>query len=236
MLRFIPLELDVILKTERQQNKDIWAENADEEFASVDPDLDTEHSLFVEDRYSTVGWQSGEKEPEQWQNFLQQITDLKITESMQYGLMYWYSDVQYHIGSVCNYNGFTWVALNENINTEPAEDSTDWDYVFSLSYQSYTANITELATTTETHLNAVGSVNPHEDDVTTIGGYTQDEIDYIFSPDNPDSFNHHINDKDNPHKVTWEQLNTLPTSGGIFTGVVTFEDGVNIGPAFLGWI
>ncbi|MEY6830940.1 hypothetical protein [Enterobacter roggenkampii] len=86
------------------------------------------------------------------------------------------------------------------------------------------------------HIAATGGANPHQDDVTTIGGYTEEQINEMFSPDNPETMAHHIADKNNPHKVTCEQLDILPKEGGVFTGTVKFSGGINVGGAYIGWI
>ncbi|MEY6830939.1 hypothetical protein [Enterobacter roggenkampii] len=80
MRRYVPIVQvsNQPIKINRMSLPAVWAETAVTQYASVDPDLDTTHFLFIADRYKSLGWQAGETEPEQWQNFLQQLTDIKI--------------------------------------------------------------------------------------------------------------------------------------------------------------
>lgn len=240
MRKYVPIKLSSFspINTSRISLPAVWAETAETQYAPVDPDLDTAHFLFIENRYQSLGWQTGEIEPEQWQNFLQQITDLKINECLQYGFFNWFADVVYLTNSICFFNGDLYISLaDNNVGHSPDEaGSKYWTLVFTISGSEYESTIPDLVNKVSTHIAATGSANPHQDDVTTIGGYTEEEIDEMFSPDNPETMAHHVADMNNPHEVTCEQLQILPKEGGIFTGIVKFSGGINIGNGFIGWI
>jgi len=237
MLRFIPFVVLTSIGTNRQKLGNIWGENADAEFEATDPDTDITHALYVENRYKSIGWQDGEKEPEQWQNFLQQITDVKISEIATNGLFDWFEDVPYLLGSVCVHGTSLWICQKGNTASEPTDsDNEYWQCSYSLNKEQYTDSVDAIDTQVTTHINQKGPDNPHEDNIEDIGGYNTEYIDNLFSADNQDSFNHHVQDMDNPHEVTCQQLNILPKDGGVFTGTVCFNGGLNIGSAFIGWI
>ena len=81
-----------------------------------DPDLDTTHPSYIADRYATVGWKS-EKPPEEWQNFLSQISDDKIIERIVKGIVEFDSTVTYTEGAVYAKSG-KWYKIEVYKNTE----------------------------------------------------------------------------------------------------------------------
>ncbi|MFZ4217077.1 hypothetical protein ACEV6Q_04325 [Enterobacter ludwigii] len=222
--------------TNRPQFKFIWSQDAQEKYAAVDPDTDTKHQIFQADKYNK-GWVV-EKEPEQWQNYLQLITDMKLLELLENGFFNWFDDVTYIKNSLCFNNGVLYISLVDgNINNTPSQqDTTSWTQVYTLSASDYDNGVADLLSKVSSHVTSTGNSNPHEDDVATIGGYTQQEIDNMFSAGNTATMAHHIADKDNPHNVTCAQLKILPIEGGVFTGIVNFSGGLNYNKYYIGWI
>ncbi|MBI0275398.1 hypothetical protein I6H07_06060 [Hafnia alvei] len=221
------------IKTSRKSYPLVWSINADAIYAATDPDLDTEHPIYIENRYEAIGWQA-EKLPEQWQNFLQQITDLKLKEALENGVFGWFPDVFYTLGTVVWYEGVLYIqtSTTDSINQIPNE-SGNWDTISDISYDGYTNSLQVLVDNDNKHETSLGSSNPHQDDITTIGGYTQEEIDNMFSSDVEGTMANHIANHNNPHNVTCEQVSILPKSGGTFTGVVNFAGGISIGSGMI---
>lgn len=223
-------------ETHRPEFRFVWANSARTPYEAVDPDTDVNHKIFQKDKYEK-GWVA-EKEPEQWQNFVQQITDMKILEMLENGFFKWFNDIVYPKNSLCISDGVLYISLvNDNENNSPSpQDKTNWTQAYTLSASDYEGGLASLLSKTSNHISLTGSANPHKDDITTIGGYTQQQIDNMFSAGNSSTMAHHIADKNNPHKVTYQQLNILPKSGGKFVGEVTFSGGLNHNKFYIGWI
>ena len=176
-----------------------------------DPDLDTTHPSYIANRYADVGWKS-EKPPEEWQNFLSQISDDKIIERIIKGIVEFDSSVTYPEGAVYAKLG-KWYKIEGGIEKE----------ILSISFPEYNNLINALNTLILNHLSAG---NPHHDTIGGLfgGGYEKPAVDAAFgSPTDPKTIVYHkaivgvV-----AHKETPAQLGTLPTSGGKFTGKVGF--------------
>ncbi|MCX8966797.1 hypothetical protein EHW66_17950 [Erwinia psidii] len=222
--------------TERPTQKLIWAQNAESSSQPTDPDKDTTHYIYKPDRYESIGWQSGEKPPEQWQNFLQHITDLKLKEGMTNGILCWYEDVSYKSGALCSFNNLIYKSMSEGNSGNMPDESDQWELVFTILQDTYTDSLSGLVELVEKHVASTGEDNPHEDHITPIGGYTIKEVDNMLSASGSNTMAAHILNYNNPHKLTCKQLNVLPASeGGTFRGVVTFAGGILIGDGYIGW-
>ncbi|MBG6243003.1 MAG: hypothetical protein EKE20_14795 [Candidatus Symbiopectobacterium sp. Dall1.0] len=216
--------------TKRIPFNEVWSSKAEKKYAAVDPDLDTSHPIFVKDKYQGVGWTT-EKEPEQWQNFLQQITDIKLKDLFENGIVDWHSDVQYPYRSIVRYKEKLYLQLANGISIgEEPEKSGRWIEVSSYIADSFRAELKTLNKSISDHTTKVGASNPHDDDIVTIGGYVKKKIDELLSGQNEDLLAYHKTRKDNPHNVTPIQAGCLSAKdGGAFTGDITFLYGVALG-------
>uniref|UniRef100_A0AB39C6F7 Tail fiber protein n=1 Tax=Staphylococcus phage Pel53 TaxID=3234048 RepID=A0AB39C6F7_9CAUD len=196
--------------TQRLKFKFPWAQDGE----VTDPDLDTTAPSFIANRYANLGWEV-EKPPNEWQNFLSQISDLKIISLLFGGIAEFDSSVTYPVGAVSSLNGIV------RVNT-----STGWEEIMDLKQIDYLNDVSNLKSIYDNHLAAT---NPHQDTVDTITDktYSKTTIDDAFgSPTDPRTIVYHKLQMGRVHQETPEQLGTLPTSGGTFTGPVTFLGGM----------
>lgn len=196
--------------TQRLKFKFPWAQDGE----VTDPDLDTTAPSFIANRYANLGWEV-EKPPNEWQNFLSQISDLKIISLLFGGIAEFDSSVTYPVGAVSSLNGVV------RVNT-----STGWEEIMDLKQVDYLNDVSNLKSIYDNHMAAT---NPHQDTVDTITDktYSKTTIDDAFgSSTDPRTIVHHKLQMGRVHQETPEQLGTLPTSGGTFTGPVTFLGGM----------
>lgn len=199
--------------TQRLKFKFPWAQDGE----VADPDLDTTAPSFIANRYADLGWEV-EKPPNEWQNFLSQISDLKIISLLFGGIAEFDSSVTYQVGAVSALNGVI------RINT-----STGWEEIMDLKQVDYLNDVSNLKSTYDNHMAAT---NPHQDTVNTITDktYSKTTIDDAFgSSTDPRTIVHHKLQMGRVHQETPEQLGTLPTSGGKFTGPVSLTGGMKFG-------
>lgn len=195
--------------TSRSRYDKIWAQDG----TSTDPNLDTTNPLYIANRYENVGWKA-EKPPEHWQNFLQQVSDLKVLEALVNGILMTDPDVNYSSGAITSSGGKLFV-----------NSATGSQEILDVSASGYNSKIDSLSGVFNAH-NTVG--NKHNDDIkTTIigGGYYKSEVDAMFgSATDPKTIVFHKNQTGkNVHGETVGQLGTLSAVlGGTFTGPVTF--------------
>lgn len=190
-----------------------WAQDGDVK----DPDLDTSAPSFIENRYADVGWEV-EKPPNEWQNFLSQISDLKIISLLFSGVAEFDSSVTYQVGAVSSLDGVI------RVNT-----ATGWEEVLNLKKVDYLNDISNLKSIYDGHLAAT---NPHKDTVDTIVNktYSKSAIDDAFgSKTDPRTIVYHKLQTGRVHQETPQQLGTLPTSGGKFSGPVSLTGGMKFG-------
>lgn len=190
-----------------------WAQDGDVK----DPDLDTSAPSFIENRYADVGWEV-EKPPNEWQNFLSQISDLKIISLLFSGVAEFDSSVTYQVGAVSSLNGVI------RVNT-----AAGWEEVLNLKKVDYLNDISNLKSIYDNHLAAT---NPHKDTVDTIVNktYSKSAIDDAFgSKTDPRTIAYHKLQTGRVHQETPQQLGTLPTSGGKFSGPVSLLGGMKFG-------
>lgn len=201
--------------TNRYKNLDlIWAEDG----SALDPDLDTSSPIFQKDKY-VKGW-IVEKEPHQWANFLYQITDQKFQFIAEEQFIEGENDITLREGAISR-SGDN-IFITSSGNTEAILSALSSDVVSSTN---------NLNTTLANHL---ASDNPHKDNIHQIGGYESGEIDLMFGdPTNPTTIVYHTNRTGKVHSETPQQLGTLPTSGGTFTGDVVFSGGISLGSGYV---
>lgn len=190
-----------------------WAQDGEVK----DPDLDTSAPSFIENRYADIGWEV-EKPPNEWQNFLSQISDLKIISLLFSGIAEFDSSVTYQVGAVSSLDGVI------RVNT-----AAGWEEVLNLKKVDYLNDISNLKSLYDGHLAAT---NPHKDTVDTIVNktYSKSAIDDAFgSKTDPRTIVYHKLQTGRVHQETPQQLGTLPTSGGKFSGPVSLVGGMKFG-------
>ncbi|AWN08654.1 tail fiber protein [Erwinia phage Faunus] len=209
----------------------------------ADPDLDTEHPLYLPNRYQGIGWQV-EKPPEQWENFCYQNNDLKIEYSLLQGFQPYDEGVAYRPGALTVFDGTLYVNNSGKVLQGVYPDDSDntfallgidfilgvsrlavtgWAKVLSVSEEEYNLLLNDMKSSLANHLAAM---NPHEDTIEEIGGVNKDYVDLGFGdPADPRTIVYHTNLKNtlDAHHETPAQIGTLPTSGGKFTGDVEFK-------------
>lgn len=187
-----------------------WAQDGE----VADPDLDTTNPSYVADRYADMGWEA-EKPPNEWQNFLSQISDLKIISLLFSGVAEFDDSVTYQTGAVSVLNGVVQIKV-----------ASGWEQILDMKTVDYLNDVASLKLIYDNHMAAT---NPHQDTVETLTdkSRTKEYLDTAFgSPTDPQTIVYHKLQQGRVHQETPEQVGTLPTSGGTFTGPVSFLDGM----------
>lgn len=198
--------------TQRLKFKFPWAQDGE----VTDPDLDTTAPSFIANRYADIGWEA-EKPPNEWQNFLSQISDLKIISLLFSGIAGFDDGVTYQVGAVSTLNGVVRI-----------KTATGWDDILDVKSVDY---LNDLAAMKLLYDNHMAATNPHQDTVETLTdkGRTKEYLDNAFgSPTNPATIVYHKLQEGRVHQETLQQVGTLPTSGGTFTGPVSFLGGIKL--------
>lgn len=202
--------------TKRLRFPNIWAEGG----VATDPDLDTTAPSFEEDKYAKYGWKS-EKPPEEWQNFLSQISDAKIVAMMFDGVPEKDASVTYPNGAVYKESGTIKVVV-----------SGVGQPIVEIKNAQFAAIVADLQKKMSNHL---ASDNPHQDTVNTLvdKSYIKTDVDSFFgSASDPRTIVYHKNPRGGAvHGETPAQVGTLPTSGGTFTGPVVIEKNATVNPS-----
>lgn len=199
-----------------------WAQNGQ----AVDPDLDTTHPSYEANRYATKGWHS-EKPPEQWQNFLSQISDMKVMSLLAGGIQQWDSGVTYQVGALSKVAGVSYIRVSVVTPAKSPELSgSGWDKLVDPTALGFNNLVQGLIDKLSAH-NAAS--NPHEDDIHNVvgGGYIKSEVDSKFaSATDPKTIVYHMGQAGQTvHGETVAQIGTLSAAlGGTFSGPVIFED------------
>ena len=192
--------------TKRLQYPNFWAESG----TATDPDLDTTHPSYKVNRYETTGWHA-EKPPEEWQNFLTQITDEKVISRIICGIDGYDASVTYPDGALYSNAG----KIYKMVGGAAKE-------VLSPQRLIYENLVKDAKALYDAHLLAD---NPHQDTVDTLvdKSYIKEDVDKFFgSETDPKTIVYHKLRTGAVHSETPAQVGTLPTSGGAFTGDVTF--------------
>lgn len=196
-----------------------WAQNGQ----AVDPDLDTTHPSYEANRYAAKGWHS-EKLPEQWQNFLSQISDTKIISLLVDGIQQWDSGVTYQVGALSKVAGVSYIRVSVVTPVKSPELSgSGWDRLVDPTALGFNNLVQGLIDKLSAH-NAAS--NPHADDIHNVvgGGYIKSEVDPKFaSTTDPKTIVYHMGQAG--HGETVAQIGTLSAAlGGTFSGPVIFEE------------
>lgn len=208
--------------TERLAYPAAWAQNGQ----AVDPDLDTTHLSYEANRYATKGWHS-EKPPEQWQNFLSQISDMKIISLLVDGIQQWDSGVTYQVGALSKVAGVSYIRVSVVTPVKSPELSgSGWDKLVDPTALGFNNLVQGLVDKLSAH-NAAS--NSHEDDIHNVigGGYIKSEVDLKFaSATDPKTIVYHMGQAGQAvHGETVAQIGTLSAAlGGTFSGPVIFEE------------
>lgn len=187
-----------------------WAQDGE----VADPDLDTTNPSYIANRYANMGWEA-EKPPNEWQNFLTQISDLKIMSLLFSGVAEFDSSVTYQTGAVSVLNGVVQIKV-----------ASGWEQILDMKTVDYLNDVAALKLIYDNHMAAI---NPHQDTVETLTdkSRTKEYLDNAFgSPTDPQTIVYHKLQQGRVHQETPEQVGTLPTSGGTFTGPVSFLAGM----------
>ncbi|QEG07878.1 hypothetical protein Mangalitsa_076 [Escherichia phage Mangalitsa] len=187
-----------------------WAQDGE----VADPDLDTTNPSYVANRYADMGWEA-EKPPNEWQNFLTQISDLKIMSLLFSGVAEFDSSVTYQTGAVSVLNGVVQIKV-----------ASGWEQILDMKTVDYLNDVAALKLIYDNHMAAT---NPHQDTVETLTdkSRTKEYLDAAFgSPTDPQTIVYHKLQQGRVHQETPEQVGTLPISGGTFTGPVSFLAGM----------
>lgn len=199
--------------TNRLQFQFPWAQDG----AVKDPDLDTTAPSYIPDRYQTVGW-GAEKPPNEWQNFLSQISDLKIISLLINGIQPFDDSITTYVtGSMASFSGVPKVLVDGV-----------WEELLGQDSAGFLASVAAMTQIYENHMAAT---NPHQDTIKTLvgGGYTKSEVDVAFnSLTDPRTIVNHMAQVGKVHMETPQQVGTLPTSGGTFTGPVGMANGTQL--------
>lgn len=208
--------------TERLAYPAAWAQNGQ----AVDPDLDTTHLSYESNRYATKGWHS-EKPPEQWQNFLSQISDMKIISLLVDGIQQWDSGVTYQVGALSKVAGVSYIRVSVVTPVKSPELSgSGWDRLVDPTALGFNNLVQGLIDKLSAH-NAESK--PHADDIHNVvgGGYIKSEVDLKFaSATDPKTIVYHMGQAGQTvHGETVAQIGTLSAAlGGTFSGPVIFEE------------
>lgn len=201
--------------TNRFKYSTFWASGG----TAIDPDLDTTNPSYIPDKYETVGW-GVQKPPEYWQNFLQQISDQKIMQLLASGVAEFDDSVLYTPNAITKVGEVFYINTSSSATSADPASGAPWFPILSIVGTEYTTFVVNLNSIIAGHLAAD---NPHQDTIVGIGGYNKETVfTAVDSDTNPLNIKYHLKQEGIVHSETVVQVGTLPTSGGTFTGDVTF--------------
>lgn len=203
--------------TNRLLYKPTWAQGG----LKKDPDTDTAHPSYKPNRYETIGW-TAEKPPEEWENFLNNITEEKVKEFIMSGIPIWGADVTYRPGAFV-FAGAGNLYRNDGSSTSTAQNPANgapWVNVMAMYKDSVINFVKEFVDEFNKHM---ATANPHGDTIEKAGGVNKSYVDTGFGdPNDNRTIVYHTNRTGRVHSETPAQVGTLPASGGVFTGLVSF--------------
>lgn len=207
--------------TNRLSLKPQWAQDG----VRDDPDLDTTHPIFIANRYEGVGWKE-EKPPEEWQNFLSNLTEAQLYYILTNGIPIWDVKTTYLKGAVvCSAAGgniYINVTNGTLLGKDPATTPASWGIILGLTSSGFDAFVKEFKDSLTAHMTPP---NPHNDTIEKAGGVKQDYVDKGFGDvTDARTIGYHTARTGRVHSETPAQVGTLPTTGGVFTGDVHFLD------------
>lgn len=201
-----------------------WAQDAlSEDIGDADVYIPT-NPVYPEqapEQYAT-GWyvtpdDDQVKQPHQWNNAWLQSTDWQL-RNWYIGRSTWHPELVYVRGAVAYVEGRRYIAASENKGVEPTANPLVWETAafhtkseMDSGYNSTNKKYTDHEKRRD---------NPHGVTYTDVDGYSKKQIDDLVKAEQAD-VDSHVGSTSDPHKVTPAQLNTLPTSGGAFTGAVS---------------
>lgn len=157
-------------------------------------------------------------------NFLQYKVDTTLLAQAERGIFEWGSDITYVLGSIvwCENDKKIYVSTvgspdkTKAPNTNLAHWSPSSIQVPRASYDAILASI-------NTHI--ANKSNPHNLTAAQLGSYTKAETDALVVQYQALVLAH-SSDRNNPHGVTALQVGAVPSTGGTYTGDVTFNGGM----------
>ena len=162
-------------------------------------------------------------------NFLQYRIDMALLAATQRGVPEWGSDMKYEKGALvwdnANSTIYTAKVASPNQQLRPSANSEQWAIsATQFSMEQYHG----LQSLVNTHIADRG--NPHGVTADQANTYTKIVIDQKVGVVAGD-IAAHAGRRDNPHGVTAAQIGAVPSSGGTYTGPVTFAtEEVRINP------
>lgn len=158
-------------------------------------------------------------------NYLQYKVDTTLLALAERGVFEWGTDVQYGLGSLVwdDATQTVYVATvgSPSRTLRPSQNLGQWAAsAIQVSRYDYDDIVSKISA----HIADVTS-NPHRLTANMIGAYNKAQIDSLVAQYNA-LVASHANDRDNPHKVTAVQAGAVPTTGGTYTGPVTFQQGM----------
>ena len=157
-------------------------------------------------------------------NYLQYKVDTTLLAQAERGIFEWGSDITYVLGSIvwCENDKKIYVSTvgspdkTKAPNTNLAHWSPSSIQVPRASYDAILASI-------NSHI--ANKSNPHNLSAAQLGSYTKAETDALVAQYQALVLAHSSN-KNNPHGVTALQVGAVPSTGGTYTGDVTFNGGM----------
>lgn len=191
----------------------------------TDPDTDTTHTSYVANRYASVGWKA-EKPPNEWDNYLYQITDAKIIWLLQQGIQQYDTGVSYPAGAITMDAGIFYknISTSAALNKPPATTPLVWQPVMELDGETFATLLAVLTNKLNDHLAAD---NPHQDTIERLNGVQKEYTFTALDADtDPKTIKYHTKQMGKIHSETPKQVGTLPAittgSENTFTGDVSF--------------
>ena len=157
-------------------------------------------------------------------NYLQYKVDTTLLAQAERGIFEWGSDITYVLGSV------VWCENDKKIyvSTVGAPDktkapNTNLAHWSPSSIQVPRASYDAILAAINSHI--ANKSNPHNLSAAQLGSYTKAETDALVAQYQALVLAHSSN-KNNPHGVTALQVGAVPSTGGTYTGDVTFNGGM----------
>lgn len=211
--------------TNRNDLTNVWASSTSA--FVVDPEVDVDHPSGEGGPGRTArGWEGG-TEPEEWENYIINLRESRVSAVAQYGKIPWDSDVYYKIGALTTYGGINYVSIStSNHNKLPTTQTLNWSPVKFNTAAGYLATIADMQSKLSTHTTP-GQI-AHGEDIVNIGGSYKTTIDNQVKFVS-DAIATHAARLNNPHADTASGVGTVPITGGDFTGPVNYLENLSIG-------
>lgn len=157
-------------------------------------------------------------------NYLQYKVDTTLLAQAERGIFEWGSDITYVLGSVvwCENDMKIYVSTvgSPDRTKAPNTNLAHWS---PSSIQVPRASYDAILAAIEAHI--ANKSNPHNLSAAQLGSYTKAETDALVSQYQALVLAH-SSDKNNPHGLTALQVGAVPSTGGTYTGDVTFNGGM----------